>query len=110
MEEEDLLPEIVLTEGDLIPDHPMVSTEDAEDVQTQERKDTEIGIGSGRTRRASEGTEIVLDQGRRSTRRGDKADQTLQESDSRASEPDLYQATSFKPTPNFYSSSINQIK
>lgn len=82
MEEEDLPQEIVLTEGDRTRDHLTVNTEDAEDVQTQEREDTEIAIETVRIRRASEETEIVLDREKRSIRREDKADRTRQESDS----------------------------
>lgn len=71
--------EIVLTEGGHIHVHLTVSTEGAEETQEIERGSTETGIVS--IRRAGEETGIVQDRDRRSIRREDKADQTLQESD-----------------------------
>lgn len=62
----------------------MVTTEDAENVQTQETENTEIVIVNvtGTIKKVRKETGIVLDLERRSTRREDKVTQTRPESDS----------------------------
>ena len=69
---------IVLTEGDLIPVHPM-EIEDAESTQVKEKESTKIEREI--IRKARGGREIVQDLDRKSTEKEDKADPIHPESD-----------------------------
>ena len=93
--EKDHLPdktETVLTGDDRTLVHLTASTGDEENTRAKETESTKTEIVS--IRKASEETEIDQDLAKRSTRREDKADQILQESEVKLKQrPDLYHGT-----------------